>query len=219
MEDVSTSEPRSSAADDALRVVFGERRDEVAALCVASPASRAACAGLAGSGDRGAAVEAALARSGRRRGEGASRQSSEDAVERARAALGVAADLCAACGGGAAAAAAAAPARAGSGRCVAMALDIAAEKAEHRLEKAGAAAAAAAAACALPPADAQTAAWWRARPPGVERRITKRRRRRRAGTSPRPWPAARATRRSRSTFAGRRGARGALRGEKRWPRA
>ena len=59
-------------------------------------------------------------------------------MERARAALGVAADLCAACGGGAAAAAAAAPARAGSGRCVAIALDIA-SKAEHPLRKTAAA--------------------------------------------------------------------------------
>ena len=162
MEDVSTSEPRSSAADDALRVVFGERRDEVASLCVASPALRAACAGLAGSGDRAAAVEAALAALGAVAAKAASRQSSEDAVERARAALGVAADLCAACGGGAAAAAAAAPARAGSGRCVAIALDIA-SKAEHPLRRTAAATAATAAACALPPADAQTAAWWRAR--------------------------------------------------------
>ena len=96
MEDVSTSEPRSSTADDALRVVFGERRDEVAALCVASPALRARPARASRAPATGPRPSVALAAFGAVAAKAASRQSSEDAVERARAALGVvAADLCA----------------------------------------------------------------------------------------------------------------------------
>jgi len=162
MEEVSAEAPRSSPADDALRVVFGERRDEVARLCFASPALRAACAGLAGSGDRGAAVEAALAALGAVAAKATSRKSDDETVARAAAALAVAADLCAACGGAAAAAAAAAPACAGGGRVVSVALDIAA-KADHPLRRVAAGVAAAAAASAPPPSDTQTAAWWRTR--------------------------------------------------------
>ena len=148
-----SNEPRSSTADAALRVVFGERRDEVAA-----PASRRRRYGRPARASLGQAsrcrAEAALAALGVVVAKAASRQSSEEAGEggrrrcRQRPLRGAAPGV----------SAAAAPpllAAAASRR-----VDIA-SKAEHLLRKTAAATAAAAAAvhCRRRRPDR---AWWRA---------------------------------------------------------